>query len=260
MYQTSHLGDANPADVSANEVSWHATEILKEQKMDLHELEQGTATLASLSVEEYGMNLEMLLGQQNEDARFQRLSRLIGIVLKEPFAEPIYLDNPSPEIGALRAWNLIDARLSESSKLNTWQYKTLDKLRTNGDLTQELGWIPSTTYELAVKAQHERGFFGYLAISIRKYLCRDSKLRAEIEANVEEARRSGFDVKTMAPDVIVSSAGLALGSLLVQSVPILSTVGAPVIAGLVLIIYNIGLDAFCSWTTSREGEIGKTEH
>lgn len=229
------------------------------KKMDSKELEQGTAKLARLSVEEYGMELEKLLIQQDEDARFQCLSRLIGIVLKEPFAEPINLANPSPEIGALRAWHLVDPRFNEPSRLNTWQYKTLDELRTNGDLIQELGWIPSTTYELAVNAQHERGFFGYLAISIRKYLCRDATLRKEIEANVEEARRSGFDVKTMAPEVIVSSVGLALGTLLIQSVPVLSMVGAPVIAGLVLIIYNIGIDAFCSWATSREGEIAKTE-
>jgi hypothetical protein len=118
-------------------------------------------------------------------------------------------------------------------------------------LVQEIGWLPPTTYEFALNAQHERGFFGYLTISIRKYLCRDPELRKQIEEHVEYTRQAGYGITSISPEWVVGSAGLALGSLLVQSIPVLALVGAPVIAGLVVIIYTIGIDAFCQWAANQ---------
>jgi hypothetical protein len=229
--------------------------------MDFKELSKGASDVAALSLKEYGVSLNQLLAQEDDERRFRQLSRLIGIFLKEPFAEPVNLDSPSADTGSLRAWHLVpdEKSFSEPSRLITWQYKTLEELIANGDAVEEIGWVPPSAYELARNAQHERGFFGYLSISMRKYLCRDAKLREKIEKNIQEAKTSGFNLKVVTPEIIVSSAGLSLGAFLVQSVPILAFVGAPVIAGLVLVIYSIGLDAFCSWAASREHELDVVE-
>ena len=40
-----------------------------------------------------------------------------------------------------------------------------------------------------------------------------------------------------------------------QAAPILGVVGAPVIAGFVLIVYRIGMDGFCEWTKQLEAPI-----
>jgi hypothetical protein len=47
---------------------------------------------------------------------------------------------------------------------------------------------------------------------------------------------------------MVVSAGLSLGMLLIAHSRVLGFVGAPGIAGFVLMIYRIGLDAFCDWS------------
>jgi len=55
-------------------------------------------------------------------------------------------------------------------------------------------------------------------------------------------------MKAPTPETIVLTGGLVLGAYLTSSVPVLASAGAPVIAGLVLIIYARGLDRFCRWT------------
>jgi hypothetical protein len=72
--------------------------------MNQAELEAGVAELDSLARREYGVSLEQLLsGPDRGEKQFQRLSRLIGVTLKQPFADPIELEQPSPYTGALRA-------------------------------------------------------------------------------------------------------------------------------------------------------------
>jgi hypothetical protein len=124
-------------------------------------------------------------------------------------------------------------------------------LRTDSDVTATLGWQPHNVYDLAQTAHHERGFFAFLAIWCRKYICKDQKLRAKIESEVKAAKIADLDPKHITPERLVTLGGLSLGTLLVHSIPVLGIMGAPVIAAIVLIIYTIGIDAFCSWTSSR---------
>jgi len=78
------------------------------------------------------------------------------------------------------------------------------------------------------------------------------KLRKQIESQLQAEKRRGVGLQNVTPEMIVGSGGMAVGALIVQSVPILGMMGAPAIAGIILIIYNIGLDAFCRWTDSGE--------
>ena len=109
---------------------------------------------------------------------------------------------------------------------------------------------------LARDAQDERGFFGYLAMSVRGYICGDPELRKKINEYMKGGKEAGFYLKHLTPDVIVQAGGLALGSLLIAHIPILGFVGAPVVAGLVLMIYTIGVDAFCKWSERGPGGLG----
>jgi len=56
------------------------------------------------------------------------------------------------------------------------------------------------------------------------------------------------------PEGIVGAGGLTLGVYLVQPVPILGMVGAPVIAAVVVILYTLGVNAFCQWSESVRTE------
>jgi hypothetical protein len=51
--------------------------------------------------------------------------------------------------------------------------------------------------------------------------------------------------------VLVQAGGLALGAYLVARIPVFGFVGAPVVAGFVLVLYSIGSDAFCKYLDDR---------
>jgi hypothetical protein len=227
--------------------------------MDAESLEKGINELEILSNEEYGMSLHALAEQIDEKVMIERLARLGGIVLKQPFSNPVLLGKTSEYTGSKRAWELIQQKdaFEDESRVNTWQYSVLEELRTNGDLVEELGWVPENTYAFAQNAHNERGFFGYLAISIKKYICGSKEIKDKIEQGVSSAKKSGLDIAD--PKVIIGGASVSLATYLVQVIPVLSMVGAPLLAAILLIIYSIGLDAFCSWIADKQNEMARIE-
>jgi hypothetical protein len=132
--------------------------------------------------------------------------------------------------------------------------QVIESLGQDEQVMESSGYQP--VYGLALYAHHERGFFAILTVSCRKYLCSEPKLREEISNQIEDARRAGIDIRNVTPETIVAAGGAAVGTVLIQSIPILGLVGTPVIAGLLVIIYKIGMHAFCEWAQSRELETG----
>jgi hypothetical protein len=173
----------------------------------------------------------------------ERLERLIGVALKAPFAEPEGLPVPSRYSHAYRGWNLDEKLFASPNASSTWQYRTLEGLWR---VPENAGRFP-TVLDLARDAHFERGFLGYLTRSLQKYICGDPEIRKAIDKSIREGKAAGFDVKLLTPQQLVQGGGLALGSYLVVHIPLLGFVGTPVIAGLVLLLYTIGVDAFCAW-------------
>lgn len=217
--------------------------------MTSEELKKGFGLLNELAEAEYHQSLDRMLHDAPGpvDPSLQ-IARLIGIVLKQPFAKPVDLPRASPRSGAYRAWELAsDDAFTAPNKRSTWQYRALQRL------AEEIGYRDA--HQLALDAHFESGFFACLARSTAKYICGDVKIRKDIKKAVDEAKKSGFNISVTSPEVVVGAAGLSLGMLLIQKVPILGVVGAPVIAGFVLIIYRIGVDAFCDWSRSVGGPL-----
>lgn len=221
--------------------------------MNSEELTNGFRQLNTLAQEEYHEPLtKVALGPEDDEKRLLRLGRLIGVVLKEPFAMGLDLASPSQYSGAYRAWELKpEAKFQDASVRDSWQYQALESLRTDPDVISTLGWQPVNVYDLAQTAHNERGFFSFLAVSCRKYLCKDKKLRAEIDGEIKAAKSRGLNLKNVTPETVVASGGLVIGTWLIQAIPVLGIMGAPVIAGIIFIIYTIGVDAFCSWASDR---------
>ena len=65
-----------------------------------------------------------------DEERLLRIGRLIGVVLKEPFALEKDLVAPSPYSGAYRSWELEPAtKFDDPSIQCSWQYQALEALR-----------------------------------------------------------------------------------------------------------------------------------
>ena len=223
--------------------------------MEAIELELSLKQLDTLADKEYHESLVAIATRpgDSDELRLLRIGRLLGVVLKQPFAVSKDLDVPSHYTGAYRAWTLKpEADFEDPQTQSCWQYQALEAFRLDPEVIRSLGGELPSVYNLAEIAQGERGFFWYLATSCREYLCRDPKLRSQIKREVEKAKTSGFVLKNVTPEIIVASGGLTIGAMLVQAVPTLGMMGAPVIAGLVFIIYSIGIDAFCRWASDHE--------
>ncbi|WP_193371365.1 hypothetical protein [Pelagibius marinus] len=223
--------------------------------MDVEELERSLYELNNLAQEEYRASLADIVSQtdDDEDVRLLRIGRLLGVSLKEPFARGKFVDKQSLATRAYREWKLKPESEFENAKArNTWQYKALEHLRVDPNVVKNLGGEINSVYMLVATAQSERGLWWFLATSCRGYICRNPKLRAEIKEQIEQTRRAGLDLRNITPETIVASGGLTMGAILVDNIPILGIMGAPVIAGFVFIIFSIGLDAFCRWSKQHE--------
>jgi hypothetical protein len=216
--------------------------------IEAKQLQQGLTVLESLAQEEYQEDLDSILADptRTQDERLLRIGRLVGVVLKQPFASPVpIVDRTDPTAtvtGASRMWVLKSE--AEFDK-KTWQYEVLEALREEED------WHP-TVYDLAYNLDEEKRFFRFLVNSTRKYICGDPALRQKIDAEVKASLPSGGAVSVAA---IMGPASTAVAVTLVQYVPWLGVAGASLIAGLVLwlvlLIKRIGIDAFCQYAESK---------
>ena len=212
--------------------------------MNTNQLAEGLRQLQELSEGDYHQPLETVLSDPNEKKAFERIGRLIGVSLKQPFATPRPIRSlEDSRTRSHRGWELQVDSFQRSGIQHTWQYQTLDAIR------REAGF--DSVEQLARDAHYERGFFSYLARSAHKYICGDPAIRKEIEKHVKAAKRAGFSTKHLTPEVLVQAGGLGLGAYLVAHIPVFGFVGAPVVAGFVLVLYSIGSDAFCKYIDDR---------
>jgi hypothetical protein len=208
--------------------------------MNTKELKQGIQKLNRLAKADYHKRLTVVASAKNPKTVFDRVGRLVGVTLKEPFAKPQKLAHRSQVTRSYRGWNLVPNRLSKPGVQSKWQYRTLEGL-----LREDRGQHAVSVEQLATHAYYERAFFGLLAQSAAKYICGNPALRAQIEKSIADAKAQGFITKRLAPDVLVQAGGLA--TILIAHIPILAVAGAPVIAGFVVVLYSIGSDAFCQY-------------
>ena len=215
--------------------------------MNQEDLAKGFAQLDSLARDEYRQALKDVASDDNHKRAAIRVGRLIGVMLKEPFAESQTVEQASNRTKAYRSWHLTGAEaFDDPKKRETWQYKTLEALRD--ELASKYhNYRTESVYGLARDANKETGFFGYLARSLRNYICHAPEIRKKVDESIKDAQ-GNINIPNITPEMIVGSGGLALGGYLVSAIPILGFVGAPAIAGIVVILYTLGVDAFCEWT------------
>src|SRR5262245_52247369 len=96
--------------------------------MTEEELGQGFVTLNQLAESEYRENLsELLSGSQSGlGDPTVKVARLIGVLLKQPYAVPRNLDRPSGHSRAYRTWQLVDAPAFDNVlRTECWQSEVM---------------------------------------------------------------------------------------------------------------------------------------
>ena len=224
--------------------------------MDKETLKKGIAELNSLAQEEYHQSLEEVLEDSDLNHSAVRIGRLVGVMLKEPFSTSESLNNPTYQTAAFRAWHLNNAsEFNKPEKAATWQYQTLSKIQS--ELARDNSYYEKlSVYQFAEDAGNELGFFGSLTKTLKKYICGVPEIREKVENALGNAGQDGKQFPTITPESIVGAGGLALGAYLIEVIPVLGFVGAPVIAAVLIILYTLGVHAFCeSFELEQTNEI-----
>lgn len=211
--------------------------------MDKREFSSGLSSLNSLAQLEYHQSLTEVTADADRTMAALRIGRLVGVMLKEPFSDVYDHHHPSPPVMAYREWHLRGDDHFVNSKSHTWQYRAMTEIIREFRLGRD---VP----DLCRDACHEHGFFGYLTWVLRKYICGDKKTRKLVKDAIRAGTKIGQRLPELTPEAIVGAGGVALGTILVERIPILGLVGVPVIAGVVVILYTLGVDAFCQWATN----------
>ncbi|MCA1510185.1 DNA/RNA non-specific endonuclease [Bradyrhizobium sp. NBAIM01] len=207
------------------------------------DIQGGVVQLDQLARVEYHQSLQEIVAEKDKERAARRLGRLVGVVLKEPFATPSELKEKSRRTSAYRSWELKPQQDFEAAaKTHPEALKRLEWLR--GELSKQ-GMMTTDSYQLALQAHHESGFFALLMRVMRGYICGDPKIRKMIDEAFKKIGKLG---KAPTPETVVGAGGLTLGAYLVQLIPALGMLGAPVIAALILILYLLGSKAFCEWS------------
>jgi hypothetical protein len=208
--------------------------------------------LDALSRDEYGVGLEELILSDSPGASM-RLERIVGIVLKRPFATKAP-PNPSGLTRARRSWPWADEDPDDQAAKAPRELAILNELRKPGTWSErteqaEDGQVRpagSNWEQFKDDADNERGLFKILVLYANdKVKKREGKsLREYLEAEESRKFEAGLDLATLAFDTAVIA-------------PLVSLLGIPTLAvGISLVGIRYGYRVFTDPNVDRMGDKG----
>ena len=202
--------------------------------------------LKSISDRHYNLTLDELLASVDTPKGRRQYARLIGVLVKEPFANEV-ARKPSKSTGAVFALHWKEnAELRQAASSSNWQFEFMRALmgeERGKTLSDDEAFGELTYYK------YESSLGKFIFEAFRDRICVDPKTSKALRDALAKAGKQG--VKIMDPTTANLSVGaaslvaVAVASLLPATI---AAVGAPVIGGVTLLILQIGLDGFCRWT------------
>lgn len=186
------------------------------QTLDLIVIRAAIAELDQLARHEYGCSLEdLLLDPSGLSA--MRMQRIVGIVLKRPFAReagPVAY----ARTGARRSWPWAAVSPEDLAAVAPAELAVLDKLRMPGSWNERKPDTgsgddePISWSSFKDDADNERGLFKILALYVDDRLARrgTKKLQQYLEARESPRFEAGLDLATLAFDAAVTAPLAAL--------------------------------------------------
>jgi hypothetical protein len=208
-------------------------------------LARQVADFDALCLRHYGIPFSQLLVDVDTPLGRRQFARLMGVVVKEPFA--IEKDREPSESTHARIgldWKP-DAEINAEAP-GTWQLEFVRALASEnaGRPLSESQAIVELTY-----FKYETSLGKFIFEAFRQRICGNPKMSVVVRAAVQEARKSG--VKLVEPTAAHISVGVASAiAVAVASVltPTLAAVASPVVGGIALLIMQVGVDGFCAWS------------
>jgi hypothetical protein len=208
-----------------------------------HELER-------LAPEHYKLTAGELLQRLDTDLGRLQYARLLGVVVKEPFAQS-FKRRPSTATKARIGlkWRSND-ELRAKGVQETWQFQLVREI-VREETGQKVVSTEDTISFIEHQARYETELGKHLFRAFRKRICGSPEASKAVREAINQAKKKG--VNLVAPTV----AGISTGAASLVAIAIASlfsgpiaVAAAPVIGGITLLVLQVGVDGFCEW--SRE--------
>jgi hypothetical protein len=198
-----------------------------------------------ISQRHYGIPFARLLAEADTPLGRRQFARLMGVVVKEPFATE-KSRRPSGSTHARIGLEWKPDREIASEAPGTWQLEFVREL-TREDKGRELSEAEAISELMYFKYETSLGKFIFQAF--RNRLCGDPKASAVVRSALKEARKAGVNlVEPTAANISVGVASVIAVAIASVLTPALAAVASPVIGGIALLVMQVGLDGFCSWS------------
>jgi hypothetical protein len=204
----------------------------------------------SLAEREYGPPIAGLLSDSNTERKQNRLWRLIGVILKQGFSEPVER-RPAPKTGARYFWKIIKDRLADRAEAGRWEAEIIRKIVPPHNKAET---VTATAQRLGT----ETNFGNAFRKALRDYICSDPEMLRKVEAALRKAGL-GYLAKAITPDGLIAAGSFTLAAQLAALLPILSGASTLLIAGTSVALGTTGLTAFCGPPTHRPKREWKTK-
>ena len=204
--------------------------------------------LARLAPQHYRLSGAELLAALGTDLGRIQYARLLGVMVKEPFAEP-FDRRPSTRTRARIGLKWKPTETLREAVPGTWQFAFVrDLVREERNLEADPSDDTVIQY-LETEARYETNLGKHIFQAFHRRLCGSAETSEAVRKAIAAARAEG--VKLADP----TAAGISVGvsSLVAVSVAALfsgpiALAAAPVIGGIALMLCQIGVDGFCSWS------------
>jgi hypothetical protein len=210
-----------------------------------HSLEATESMLEAICQRHYGMPLTKLLSNVETPKGRRQYARLLGVLLKEPFANE-FNRPPVASTGAMIGLRWKDDNELRAAAVGTWQFDFMRELLVEhrGQPVSEDEAFGQLTYY-----KYESSIGKFIFEAFRDRICGDEKTSKAVREAIAAAKKAG--VKLTEPTtahISVGAASVVAVAVASRMSPTLAAVGAPVIGGVALLLIQIGVDGFCRWS------------
>lgn len=204
--------------------------------------------LNQLASKHYGVDITTLLRDPNQELAMQRYARLLGVLLKEPFAYevPITVSHTGASIGL--EWKSTDDVNALMNDSQLWQSVLLRNVATNFT-----GELRSPDVGSIIIGYSTEGMLGQAVLGfIRNWVCDDTE-KDKIDRAVEDARKAGV-VATSPWTAVASLQGVLTAMLAPHISAALLVAMQPLLGWIMLVLIISGRQAFCSYVATGGGK------
>jgi hypothetical protein len=189
--------------------------------------------------------LSELLGEVETPKGRKQYARLLGVIVKAPFAVE-RARPPSESTAAVFAMDWLPGTEVSARAEGSWQLEVMRSLLSD-DRQRSIESIPPA--EALMQFKYESSLGKFIFAAFRRRICDNPQTSKEVKVAIEQAKKAGVTlVEPTTAGISVGTASL-IAVALAQVLPgAMVAVASPLIGGVALLLMQVGVEGFCNWS------------